>query len=70
VRESLLLTRLIGRGPALEMLITGSRIRSREASALGLVSKISADGELRDDATQLARALARGHGRDASEHDC
>ena len=53
------LPRLIGRGSALEMLISGSRIRSREASAWGLVSRVSADGELLADATQLARALAR-----------
>jgi enoyl-CoA hydratase/carnithine racemase len=64
------LPRLIGRGPALEMLITGSRIRSREASPWGLVSKVSADDELRDDATHLARALARQHGRDAGGLDC
>jgi enoyl-CoA hydratase len=53
------LPRLVGRGSALEMLISGSRIRSREASAWGLVSRVSADGELLADATQLARALAR-----------
>jgi enoyl-CoA hydratase len=64
------LPRLIGRGPALEMLITGSRIGSRVASAWGLVSKVSADGELRDDATRLARALAGQQGRDAGGHDC
>jgi enoyl-CoA hydratase/carnithine racemase len=53
------LPRLIGRGRALELLVTGGRIRANEALAWGLVSKISADGELLDDAIQLARALAR-----------
>jgi len=53
------LPRLIGRGRALELLVTGGRIRANEALAWGLVSKVSADGELLDDAIQLTRALAR-----------
>jgi len=53
------LPRLIGRGRAMEMLVTGGRIRAPEALAWGLVSKVSADGELVDDAIRLARALAR-----------
>jgi enoyl-CoA hydratase len=53
------LPRLVGRGRAIEMLVTGGRIRASDALAWGLVSGISADGELLADATQLARALAR-----------
>lgn len=53
------LPRLIGRGRALELLVTGGRIRANEALAWGLVSKVSAEGELLDDAIQLTRALAR-----------
>ncbi len=53
------LPRLIGRGRALEILVTGDRIRASEALAWGLVSKASADGELLDDAVRLTRALAR-----------
>jgi enoyl-CoA hydratase len=53
------LPRLIGRGRAMEMLITGGRIRASEALGCGLVGKVSADGELIADAVQMARALAR-----------
>jgi enoyl-CoA hydratase len=53
------LPRLIGRGRAMEMLVTGGRIRASEALAWGLVSKVSADSELVEDAIRLARALAR-----------
>lgn len=53
------LPRLIGRGRAMEMLVTGGRIRAGEALAWGLVNKVSADSELIDDAIRLARALAR-----------
>jgi len=53
------LPRLIGRGRAMEKLVTGGRIRAGEALAWGLVSKVSADSELMDDAIRLARALAR-----------
>jgi enoyl-CoA hydratase len=53
------LPRLIGRGRALEMLVTGDRVRASQALAWGLVDKVSADGELLDDAVRLARVLAR-----------
>jgi len=54
-----LLPRLIGRGRAMEMLVIGGRIRATEALAWGLVSKVSADGELIADAVRVARSLAR-----------
>jgi enoyl-CoA hydratase/carnithine racemase len=53
------LARLIGRGRALEMFVTGERIRANEALAWGLISKVSAEGELRDDAFRIVRSLAR-----------
>jgi enoyl-CoA hydratase len=52
------LPRLIGRGRAIEMFFTGGRICASEALAWGLVSKVSADGELLGDASRLARSLA------------
>ena len=53
------LPRLIGRGRAMEMLVTGGRIRAAEALAWGLLNKVSADGESIADAIQLARSLAQ-----------
>lgn len=53
------LPRLIGRGRAMEMLVTGGRIRAAEALAWGLISGISSDGELIADAIRVARSLAR-----------
>jgi enoyl-CoA hydratase len=53
------LPRLIGRGRAMEMFITGGRIRASEALAWGLVSKVSADGDLIANAIGIARSLAR-----------
>jgi enoyl-CoA hydratase/carnithine racemase len=53
------LPRLIGRGRAIEMLVMGGRIPASEALAWGLVNRVSADGELLEDAIRLARLLAR-----------
>lgn len=53
------LPRLIGRGRAMEMFVTGRRIRASEALTWGLVSAISADWELIAGAIRMARALAR-----------
>ncbi len=53
------LPRLIGRGRALEMLVTGGRIRASEALTWGLVSNVSADSDLIFEAIRLARDLAR-----------
>jgi enoyl-CoA hydratase len=53
------LPRLIGRRRAMEMLVTGGRIRTNEALAWGLVSGISANGALLSDAIRLARTIAR-----------
>jgi enoyl-CoA hydratase len=53
------LPRLIGRGRAMELLVTGGRIRAREALEWGLVSRVSAEGELIAAAIQLARSLSQ-----------
>jgi enoyl-CoA hydratase/carnithine racemase len=53
------LPRLIGRGRALEMLVTGGRVRASEALTWGLVSNVSADSDLISEAIRLARDLAR-----------
>jgi enoyl-CoA hydratase len=52
------LPRLIGRGRALEMLVTGGRIGAEQALAWGLVNGISAEGKLIADAIRLARSRA------------
>lgn len=52
------LPRLIGMGPALDMLLTGRAVGAAEALRLGLVSRIVADGESRRAAEELARTLA------------
>jgi enoyl-CoA hydratase len=59
------LPRLIGRGRALEMLVTGGRICANEALAWGLVGGLSADGESIADAFRIARSLARWRRRHA-----
>ncbi|HEY2109745.1 MAG TPA: enoyl-CoA hydratase/isomerase family protein [Candidatus Acidoferrales bacterium] len=55
------LPRLIGRGRALEMLVTGRRLDANEAFACGLVHKISADplNEAIGRVRTIARALAQ-----------
>ncbi len=53
------LPRLIGRTKALEFLILGSLIPAQECLALGLVNRLSKDGETLDDARALARQIAK-----------
>ena len=52
------LPRLIGRGKALEMILTGARISAAEALRLGIVERVVPDAELLSSATELARTLA------------
>jgi enoyl-CoA hydratase len=52
------LTRLIGRGRALEMLLTGSPISAAEAERFGLVNRVLPAAELLPAARQLAGELA------------
>ena len=53
------LPRLIGRTKALEFLILGSLIPAQECLALGLVNRLSKEGETLNDAKALARQLAK-----------
>jgi enoyl-CoA hydratase/carnithine racemase len=53
------LPRLIGRTKALEFLLLGTQIPAPECLALGLVNRLSKDGETLSDAKALARQLAR-----------
>jgi enoyl-CoA hydratase len=52
------LPRLIGRTKALEYLILGSQLPAPECLALGLVNRLSKEGEVLNDAKALARQLA------------
>jgi enoyl-CoA hydratase/carnithine racemase len=51
--------RLIGRGLALEHLILGTQIPAAECYRIGLVNRVSKDGETLNDARALARALGQ-----------
>jgi enoyl-CoA hydratase/carnithine racemase len=51
--------RLIGRGRALEHLILGTQIPAAECYRIGLVNRLSKEGETLDDARALARELAK-----------
>ena len=53
------LPRLIGRTKALEFLLLGTQIPAPECLALGLVNRLSKDGETLDDAKALARQLGK-----------
>jgi len=52
------LARLIGKGRALELLFTGDMIAARDAERIGLVNRVTSDGELMEEATKLARKIA------------
>jgi enoyl-CoA hydratase len=52
------LSRLIGRGRALELLLTGDQITAAEALRLGLVNRVVPAAELMSEARKLAHALA------------
>ena len=51
--------RLIGRTKALEFLILGTQIPAPECLALGLVNRLTKEGETLAEAKTLARAIAR-----------
>jgi enoyl-CoA hydratase/carnithine racemase len=53
------LPRLIGRTKALEFLLLGTQIPAAECLSLGLVNRLSKEGETLNDARALARQLAR-----------
>lgn len=52
------LPRLVGRGKALELILTGTRIDAAEALRIGLVERVVPAGEALPAATALARDLA------------
>ncbi len=53
------LPRLIGRTKALEFLILGTQVPADECRALGLVNRLSKDGQTLEDAKTLARQIAK-----------
>jgi enoyl-CoA hydratase len=52
------LARIVGRGRALELLLTGDQITAQEAHRLGLVNRVVAAAELLPEAKTLAASLA------------
>ena len=52
------LPRLIGKGKALEMILTGARIPAAEALRLGIVERVVPAGDALTAATELARTIA------------
>jgi enoyl-CoA hydratase/carnithine racemase len=52
------LTRIIGRGRALELLLTGDQVTAQEAHRLGLVNRVVPAAELMAEAKKLAATLA------------
>jgi enoyl-CoA hydratase len=52
------LARLVGKGRALELLLTGDHVTAQEAHRLGLVNRVVPAAELMSEARKLAAALA------------
>lgn len=55
---SYLLPRLIGAAPAWDMILTGRTVDAAEADRMGLVSRVTADDTLLDEALDIARTIA------------
>ena len=52
------LARLVGRGKALELILTAETITAQEALEIGLVNRVVAGAELADEAKALAGSIA------------
>ncbi len=52
------LARLVGKGKAMELILTGAQISAEEAARIGLVNRVVPAGELMGEARKLAAALA------------
>ena len=53
------LPRLIGKTKALEMMVFGTKLRATEAQTVGLVTRVSREGEIMKDAKDFARVLTK-----------
>ena len=53
------LPRLVGRGVALELILTGRRVKADEAERIGMVNRVVPREQLLDQAVELARAMLR-----------
>jgi enoyl-CoA hydratase len=53
------LARLVGKGKAMELLLTGAPVAAAEAQRIGLVNRVVGASELRNEARTLADQLAR-----------
>jgi len=51
------LTRLVGKGRALDIILTGRNVHAEEAAAIGLANRVAAPGKLMDEARALAAKL-------------
>jgi enoyl-CoA hydratase len=54
------LPRLVGRGPALDLLLTGRSVAGEEGLRIGLIDRLVAEGRAHDTAIDLATTLAAG----------
>ncbi len=52
------LSRLVGKGKAMEMILTGDMIEAQEAERIGLINRIVSPPELHDTVSELARKMA------------
>jgi enoyl-CoA hydratase len=53
------LPRLVGRGVALEVILTGRRVKADEAERIGLVNRVVPRERLVDEAVQLGQAILK-----------
>jgi enoyl-CoA hydratase/carnithine racemase len=57
-----LLTQLVGRGRASELMLLGEKVDAQRCLSLGIFNRVVPDHQLREDAFALARQLAQGPG--------